>query len=214
MLDPIITFCTSTGGLVWLLISSDLAIAIAYFAIPITMAVVLRERGADIPYPWLWTLFVFFIIACGLTHLVHVMSAFMGVEYLGSQTIVEIVTALASVGTAIAFAFILPQIKLLPSPRQQREELRRLVAERTKEKDQLIREINHRVGNQIQVLKSMISIESRRTTAPESVDILARLQTQLDAMAAQHLERSQQDYLELGMRAERGVIRPVENPAS
>jgi two-component sensor histidine kinase len=87
---------------------------------------------------------------------------------------------------------------MLPSPRQQREDLLRLVAERTREKDRLIREINHRIGNQIQVLKSMVSVENRKATAPESITILARIQEQLDAMAAQHIERSQADYLEAG----------------
>jgi hypothetical protein len=195
----LITFCTSTGGLVWLLIASDLSIALSYFAIPIVMAVVLRERREDIPYPWLWTLFVTFIVACGLTHSVHVASAYMGVEYLAWQTTIEIVTALASVGTAIAFAVVLPQIKMLPSPRQQREALQKLVAERTQEKDRLIREINHRVGNQIQVLKSMVSVEIRKAEATESIAILTRIQQQLDTMGAEHIRRSQADYLEAGV---------------
>ena len=214
MLDPVIAFCTSTGGLLWLLIASDLAIALSYFAIPIIMAFVLRERHEDIPYRWLWTLFAASIVACGLTHSVHVLSAFMGVDYLALQTVVEIVTALASVGTAIAFALILPQIKMLPSPRQQRDELQRLVAERSKEKDRLIREINHRIGNQIQVLKSMTSIEKRKADAPELIDILTRFQAQLDAMAEQHVQRSQKDYLEFGVAAADGTITPAQSPAA
>lgn len=87
------------------------------------MAVVLRRRKNDIPYPWLWTLFVTFIIACGLTHVVHASSALIGLQLLGRQTGVEILTALVSVGTAIGFALILPQIKLLPSPREQQQRL-------------------------------------------------------------------------------------------
>src|SRR5436190_19049436 len=120
VLQEIINFCTSYSGLLWLALASDLAIAVAYFAIPITMAVVLRHRKDDIPYPWLWTLFVTFIIACGLTHVVHLWSAFTGVEYLGTQVIIGLITATASVGTAIAFALVLPQMKSLPSPKQQR----------------------------------------------------------------------------------------------
>jgi hypothetical protein len=123
----------------------------------------------------------------------------MGVEYPRLQTIVEILTALASVGTAVAFAVVLPQMKMLPSPRQQREDLLRLVAERTREKDRLIREINHRIGNQIQVLKSIVSVENRKATEPESITILARIQEQLDTVAAQYIERSQADYLEAGV---------------
>ena len=75
MLEPLIQLCTSAAGLFWLVLGSDVSIAIAYFAIPVTMAVVLRQRRDDIPYPWLWTLFVMFIVACGLTHSAHAFSA-------------------------------------------------------------------------------------------------------------------------------------------
>src|SRR4051794_37946536 len=85
--QEIYQFCTSYGGMVWLILASDFSIAFAYFAIPIVMAVVLRHRKNDIPYPWLWILFVTFIIACGLTHVVHVWSAFTGIEYLGAQVV-------------------------------------------------------------------------------------------------------------------------------
>ena len=159
--QEIYQFCTSYGGLIWLALASDLSVALAYFALPVTMAVVLRQRKDDIPYPWLWTLIVIFIVACGLTHVVHVWSAFTGNEYLGVQVIIGLVTAAASVGTAVAFAFILPQIKNLPSPRQQRALLEQIVANRTAEKDRLIREINHRIGNQLQIISSLIRIEKR-----------------------------------------------------
>ena len=89
-----------------------------------------------------------------------------------------------------------------------------MVAERSKEKDQLIREVNHRVGNQIQVLSSMVSIETRNAESPESLEILQRIKTQLDDMAAQHVKRSQQDYLESGVAAEDGTIKPTESPAA
>jgi hypothetical protein len=71
------------------------------------MAIVLSQRK-DFPYPWLWTLFLIFIVACGLTHVVHVWSAYTGAEYLGAQVITGLITAAASVGTAIAFAVVLP----------------------------------------------------------------------------------------------------------
>jgi hypothetical protein len=74
------------------------------------MAIVLRDRKDDIPYPWLWTLFVTFIVACGLTHTAHVWSAATGFDYFGDARCDWIFSAqIASVGTAIAFAFILPQ---------------------------------------------------------------------------------------------------------
>jgi Histidine kinase len=196
VLQALIEICTSDRTLLWTVLLTDLSIAVAYFAIPITMAVVLRHRRADIPYPWLWTLFVTFIVACGLTHVVHVMSAVASVQFLGWHAAIGIVTALASVGTAIAFMFVLPQIKNLPSPAQQREALAKTVAERTKQKDKLIREINHRVGNQLQILSSIVNIESRKTDSSEVHEVLGRLRQQIDDMAADHINQSKYDYLQ------------------
>jgi hypothetical protein len=195
MIQQLIELCTSSTGLTWIIVASDAAIALAYFAIPLTMAVVLRHRKEDIPYPWLWTLFVAFIVACGMTYLAHVWSALTGAAYLGVHAAIGVVTALASVGTAVAFAYILPQIRNMPSPRQQRTLLERLVAERTTEKDHLIREINHRIGNQLQVLSSVLSIESRRAATPEAQLVLGRLREEFDKMSAQHIELSHRDYL-------------------
>lgn len=58
MIQRILEICSSDATMFWVVVVSDLAIASAYFAIPVTMAVVLRHRRADIPYPWLWLLFV------------------------------------------------------------------------------------------------------------------------------------------------------------
>jgi hypothetical protein len=206
MLQKLVELCTSNEGLFWIVFSSDLLIAFAYFAIPVTMAIVLRDRRDDIPYPWLWMLFVTFIVACGLTHAVHVWSVAMGGEYLGLQATIEVVTALASVGTAIAFAIALPQIKMLPSPRQQRDLLQQLVAERTQEKDRLIREINHRIGNQLQILTSIVNIETRAASTPEALSILERLRVELDKMGRQHVELSQRDYLGAIIRGQREAL--------
>lgn len=195
MLEDFIQLCTSRTGLFWFLIVSDLSIAASYFAIPLTMAVVLRKRKDDIPYPWLWLLFVAFIVACGLTHLVHVWSAARGVENLATQAVINVVCAIVSVGTAFAFTYIIPQINELPSPKKQRADLERLVTQRTREKDLLIHEINHRIGNQLQILSSIVSIESRKAVSDEAIAILARLKQALDKMGEEHSALRTSDYL-------------------
>lgn len=195
MLEQLIALCGSAQGLGIMLLVADVAIAAAYFAIPISMAVVLRHRRLDIAYPWLWSLFVAFIVACGLTHLGHAWGAVAGTPNLLLQATLGLVCAAISVGTAIAFAFVLPSIKSLPSPRQHTIELERMVAERTAEKDRLIREINHRVGNQLQVLSSQVSIEIRKAVADETTDALVRIQATLDEMAERHTLLRQRDYL-------------------
>jgi len=198
MLQDLLQLCTSRTGLFSLLIGSDLAIAASYFAIPLTMAVVLRTRKDDIPYPWLWMLFVTFIVACGLTHLMHVWSALRGVKNLTGQAAINFLCAAASVGTAFAFTFIIPQINELPSPKKQRAELERLVRQRTREKDLLIHEINHRIGNQLQVLSSIVSIESRSAKSDEAIAILTRLRQTLDKMGEEHIALQASNYLAMG----------------
>lgn len=96
MLQQFLLWCTSDNTLFWTIVGSDLAIAFAYFAIPLTMAIVLRQRGDDIPYPWLWVLFVTFIVACGLTHVVHIWSAIAGTDNLWLHAAIGALTALAS----------------------------------------------------------------------------------------------------------------------
>lgn len=199
MLEKLIELCTSSSGLYWLVLGSDLAIAAAYFAIPVTMAIVLRDRKDDIPYPWLWLLFVSFIVACGLTHVAHVWSALAGATQLEIHAGIAALCALVSVGTAVAFALIIPEIKQLPSPKQQQIKLEKTVAERTVEKDRLIREINHRIGNQLQIIRSMISVESRQTENSDVLEVLGRLADEVDRMAGEHLRYSQKDYLREGL---------------
>jgi two-component sensor histidine kinase len=199
-------FATSDSTLYWLVLGSDLAIASAYFAIPLTMWIVLRDRKDDIPYQWLWILFVTFIIACGLTHTSHVWSAATGADYLAMHAGISLFCAAASVGTSVAFVLIVPEIKKLPSPKQQRAKLEHLVTQRTSEKDRLILEINHRVGNQLQKVRSMLSVESRRTELDETLAVLNRIIIEVDKMAVEHLERSQTDYLSRGVRAADGSI--------
>jgi light-regulated signal transduction histidine kinase (bacteriophytochrome) len=114
---------------------------------------------------------------------------------------------------AVAFAFILPRIRLLPSPAQQRAALEKLVSQRTGEKDQLIREINHRVGNQLQIISSLVSIETRRTENDEALEILARLKVELDKMAHEHRERAKVDYLRYGVSVTDGTITPNSDGA-
>src|SRR3954447_20257353 len=56
-----------TPGLVWLHVTSDLFIWLAYVSIPLVLLYFTRRR--DLPFPRLFMLFALFILACGTTHL-------------------------------------------------------------------------------------------------------------------------------------------------
>jgi PAS domain S-box-containing protein len=121
-------FCYNwNSGLVWLHVVSDTLIALAYFAIPIILFALARKRR-DIPFHWLFILFGVFFIACGSTHVMEVWNLWHAQYWLAG--VLKAVTAVASVGTAVAAAYTIPALLRLP---QTNADLETLVAQRTHE---------------------------------------------------------------------------------
>ena len=128
-------------GVVWLHVISDLLIALAYYFIPFALIYIVRSRR-DLVFPWMFWLFGVFILACGTTHLMSVWVVWYPVYRLDG--VVKLITALASVPTAILLLRLAPAVVALPSPEQLRvanRELEREVGERTAAEAR-IRELN------------------------------------------------------------------------
>jgi len=209
MWEAFLAVCGSPPVLWWTQIVSDLAIALAYFSIPLILLWVVRNKREDIPYPWLWLLFVTFITACGITHALHAWSMLAVLPMQQEQALIAVITALVSVGTAIAFIWVLPQINLLPSPQRVRVALQNAVDQATLEtnallveKDQLIqdkssllREVNHRVGNNLAIMGAVVRRELRDAKAAGlSLDGLLKIQEQIDQIGKEHHKMSASDY--------------------
>ncbi len=103
--------------LIWLHFAADLAIALAYFTIPIALLLFVRRRR-DLSFHWIYTLFAMFILACGLTHVMNMVALWKALYWLDGG--VKAVTAVASVGTAAALWKLMPAAIALPSPQQLR----------------------------------------------------------------------------------------------
>lgn len=86
---------------------SDLLIAIAYFSIPIGILYVAKKRP-DTELQPIYYLFAAFILACGVTHVMGILTLWVPLYY--TQGITKIVTALVSVATAI---YLLPKLKYI-----------------------------------------------------------------------------------------------------
>ncbi len=112
--------------LVWTHVVADLVITVSYFAISTTLAIlVLRARG-EIPFGWIVVAFGVFIVACGATHLLEVVTLWWPYYWLAAN--VKVLTAIASLATALALPPLLPRIiALLRSARL--SEARRLQLE-------------------------------------------------------------------------------------
>ena len=112
---------------VWSNVIPDAVIALSYFALSLTLLHLIRRRS-DLAFSWMVLLFGAFIFACGLTHGLDVYNTWHGAFRLAGA--VKILTALASLGTAVALLRLAPKILLAPGLDQALDLKRSLSAER------------------------------------------------------------------------------------
>jgi PAS domain S-box-containing protein len=95
-------------GLVWTHVIADSCIGLAYFTISGTLAYLVQKGRRDIPFHWMFLAFGLFIIACGGTHFMEVVTVWIPVYVLSAS--LKVFTALVSVTTAVLLPFTVPQV--------------------------------------------------------------------------------------------------------
>src|SRR6202048_1523515 len=101
--------------LIVLHVASDSAIALAYYAIPVALGYFVWKR-TDFAFPGIFVLTSLFILACGTTHIMGVWTLwFPDYRFDGG---IKVVTALLSIGTAVAIWKVMPLALALPSTGQ------------------------------------------------------------------------------------------------
>jgi len=98
-------------GLLWAHVISDSLIALSYITISGTLAYLAHKGRDDIPFHWMLLAFGAFIVACGGTHFMEVVTVWVPV-YVFSASL-KLVTALVSMATAVMLPFTVPQILAL-----------------------------------------------------------------------------------------------------
>jgi signal transduction histidine kinase len=101
--------------LIWTHATSDMAIGLSYVSISVFLAYVLSRRP-DIKFGWVVWCFAVFILACGATHFFSLYTLWQP-EY-GLEALVKVVTAGASIATAVLLWPLLPKALAWPSPEQ------------------------------------------------------------------------------------------------
>lgn len=92
-------YCLSWApGLLWTLVTSDMTIGLAYVSISSALIYFIQQQKA-LKFSWMFVMFGIFIFACGLTHFVGVASIWRPVYRL--DALLKVITAIASVGTAV-----------------------------------------------------------------------------------------------------------------
>lgn len=196
----------------WLVVlwaGSDALIFLAYMVIPLALLRVVRRRN-DLKHRGLIMLFAGFILLCGLTHLLGVVTLWWPIyPYVG---IVKLATGLVSVLTAIVLLRLVPVLIAIPGHseleevnrqlrqrvkehesaearlRALKETLEEKVSERTEELQQaratmavVAREAVHRSKNLLSVVGSIARQSARDET--DIKDYLTKLLGRIDALA-------------------------------
>src|SRR4051812_19718777 len=86
---------------------SDLLIGLSYLAISCTLVYLVRREPTGLPFHWMFLAFGLFIVACGGTHFLEILTIWTPVYWLSGG--VKVITALASVTTAVALPPLIPK---------------------------------------------------------------------------------------------------------
>jgi signal transduction histidine kinase/CheY-like chemotaxis protein len=141
--------------LVWTHVLADGLIAAAYFSIPIAIVRFVIGRK-DIAFSWIFWLFALFIVACGTTHLMSIWTLW-NPDY-GWEALIKVVTAIASVGTAIVLWPLIPKALALPSPLQL-QEANAALGERVRERDEALAQLRREVAERERAEAALIQAQ-------------------------------------------------------
>lgn len=120
----------------WTHIVSDLAIFAAYTAIPLSLGVFLVRRR-NVPFSFVFWLFVAFILSCGLTHLIEAIIFYKPVYRLAG--VVKAVTAAVSIATVIALVRVMPAALRMPDIKAAHDQMAVEIQERQRVQEELER---------------------------------------------------------------------------
>lgn len=152
-------------GLVGLHVVADSLITLAYFSIPPVILYFVRRRR-DLPFPAIFLMFGAFIVACGTTHLMEVITVWQPVYWLSGG--IKLATAAISVASAVAVVRVVPAALELPSPEALRrlnatleDRVRARTAELTAANEQLRREAAQREEAEAEVHRLNAELRTR-----------------------------------------------------
>jgi len=177
-------YCLRNPGLVWTHVVADSLIGVAYLAISITLGFLVYKARNDIPFRWMFVAFGLFIIACGGTHIMEVLTIWIPVYILSAAA--KLLTATVSLTTAAVLPFKVPRILTLVQQAKTSEQVTAQLRASEERKEALLREVHHRVKNNLAVICSLFYLQSTHSKEEETVQIFRDMENRVHSMALVH----------------------------
>lgn len=177
---------------------SDSFIGLSYIIISITLAYLVNRADRNIPFPWLFAAFGIFIIACGATHIMEVITLWQPTYWLSGG--LKLITAISSVATAVVLPPMVPKIiDVIRSARvseERKAELELLYA-RLKEVDQVKTDFFANVSHELRTPLTLILGPTQRLLSRKELDQEERRSLELIARNANLLLKHVNDLLDV-----------------
>ncbi|HEX6805393.1 MAG TPA: sensor histidine kinase [Terriglobales bacterium] len=171
-------------SVVWTHVVADGLIGTAYLAISVTLGYLVYRARRDIPFHWMFLAFGLFIIACGGTHFMEVVTIWIPV-YIFSAA-VKLFTASVSVMTAAVLPFTVPRILTLVQQAKVSQQVTAELRASEERKAALLREVHHRVKNNLAVICSLLYLQSSQTKDEETIQVFREMENRVHSMALVH----------------------------
>lgn len=170
--------------LVWTHVIADSLTAIAYLGISITLGYLGYRGRRDIPFHWMFLAFGLFILACGGTHFMEAVTIWTPVYILSAA--VKLFTAAVSLTTAAVLPFTVPHAFGLVRQAKISEQVTAKLRASEERKEALLREVHHRVKNNLAVICSLFYLQSTHTQDEETAAIFRDMESRVHSMALVH----------------------------
>lgn len=172
--------------LIGLNIGTDGVIWLSYVAISCTLVYLVWRTRREVPFSWMFLAFGLFIVACGFTHFMEIVVLWKPLYWLAGD--VKLVTAFASVVTAIALPGLIPQVHNMVVAAHLSEERRtqlervntelqqisaRVISAQDEERRRVARELHDGIGQYLVAIKMASEVTLEKCQGDARMDALA-----------------------------------------
>ena len=200
---PHATCYRNDPDLIMLHVLADSFIGLAYLSISLTLAHLVRR--ARVPFHWVFVAFGAFIFACGITHIMEVVTVYRPIYWFSGA--VKVVTAVASVITALVLFPLHPRAVALAHAAEVAEERRvklesahaelQTLYERVKHLDQLKTQFFANVSHELRMPLALIMGPVQLLSRAENLTPAQRQELEVVARNARLLLRNVNDLLDI-----------------